>query len=115
MTYIDGEYIPSELSQEAMGSAKTGQQLVARLHAENERLKAALREAGADLVGCCRDPDDPFVGEALRRMSDALCSVTEQVVAPSLPSERCDQCDNGLEPSWEYCAYCAHPIIKNRR
>lgn len=23
-----------------------------------------------------------------------------------LPTFRCDECDNGVEPEWEFCAWC---------
>lgn len=26
-----------------------------------------------------------------------------------LPSLRCDECDNGVEPAWDFCAWCGAP------
>lgn len=49
---------------------------VKRLSAQVKTLRAALTVAAADLVGCCKNPDDPFVAEALRRMADAQITTT---------------------------------------
>jgi len=45
----------------------------------HDALVRALRESAADIVCCCKDPDDPYVAEVLRRIADVLASVGNAV------------------------------------
>jgi hypothetical protein len=41
----------------------------------HDALVKALKESAADIVGSCKNPDDPYIAEALRRIGDVLADV----------------------------------------
>jgi hypothetical protein len=41
----------------------------------HDALVKALHESAADIVGNCKNPDDPYIAEALRRIGDVLAAV----------------------------------------
>lgn len=42
----------------------------------HDALVKALRESAADIVGSCKNPEDPYIAEALRRIGDVLADVS---------------------------------------
>ncbi len=89
--------------------------------------RPALSQGAADLLARLRsirsrDEWFPFINAGFKMVhaetlkERGFIEMSEQLGMPAVrilwsPSNRCDECDNGIRADWDYCAWCGSHLV----